>query len=220
MSGEKQRALLADDHSLVRSGIRRMIEDVTDQTIVVGETNTGRDALRLVADLDVDLLITDLSMPDLDGIGLIKAALKRKPDLACIVLSMHTSREYVAAALKAGAKGYLPKSATAEELKQALDAVRRGSHYLHPNIAGSVVAVLRDGTDLDNPLDLLSDRQREVLKLIADGQTTRQVAETLSVSVKTVETHRSQLMERLEIYDIPGLVKFAIRHGLADLDAP
>ena len=217
MSPKKQRALLVDDHSLVRSGIRRMIEDVTDETVVVGETNTGRDALHLLGDLDIDLLITDLSMPDLDGIGLIKAALKRKPDLSCIVLSMHTSSEYVAAALKAGAVGYLPKSATAEELKQALDAVQRGTHYLHPTVAGSVVAVLRDSSELEDPLDVLSDRQREVLKLIADGHSTRQMAQTLNVSVKTIETHRSQLMDRLGIFDVPGLVKFAIRHGLADL---
>lgn len=219
MSPKKQRALLVDDHSLVRAGIRRMIEEVTDQTVVVGETNTGRDALRLIGDLDIDLLVTDLSMPDLDGIGLIKAALKRKPDLTCIVLSMHTSSEYVTAALKAGASGYLHKNATAEELEQALDAVRRGTHYLHPSVAGSIVTVLRDSSDLTNPLDLLSDRQREVLKLIADGHNTRQIAETLNVSVKTVETHRSQLMDRLEIHDIPGLVKFAIRNGLADLEA-
>jgi DNA-binding NarL/FixJ family response regulator len=195
-----------------------MIEEVTDQTIVVGETNAGRDALRLIVDLNIDLLITDLAMPDLDGISLIKAALKRKPDIHCIVLSMHTSSEYVAAALKAGAQGYLHKNATTEELKQALDAVRNGTHYLHPSVAGSVVAILRDSSDLDNPLDLLSDRQREVLKLIADGHNTRRIAEMLNVSVKTVETHRSQLMDRLGINDIPGLVKLAIRHGLTDLE--
>lgn len=218
MSQSKQRALLVDDHSLVRSGIRRMIEEVTDQTIVVGETNAGRDAVRLIGDLNIDLLITDLAMPDLDGIGLIKAALKLKPDLYCLVISMHTSSEYVAAALKAGARGYLNKNATAEELKQALDAVRSGTHYLHPSIAGSVVNILRESSDSDNPIDLLSDRQREVLKLIADGHNTRDIAETLNVSVKTIETHRSQLMDRLGIHDIAGLVKLAVRHGLADLE--
>lgn len=218
MTQAKQRALLVDDHALVRSGIRRMIEEVTDQTIVVGETNAGRDALHLIDTLDIDLLVTDLAMPDLDGIGLIKAALKRKPGLYCIVLSMHTSSEYVAASLRAGARGYLHKNATAEELKQALDAARTGAHYLHPNVAASVVAVLRDSSVPINPLELLSDRQREVLKLIADGHNTRQIAETLNVSIKTIETHRSQLMDRLEIRDVAGLVKFAIRHGLADVE--
>lgn len=218
MSQTKQRALLVDDHSLVRAGIRRMIEEVADQTVVVGETNSGRDALRLIGDLNIDLLITDLSMPDLDGIGLIKAALKRQPDLYCLALSMHTSSEYVAAALRAGARGYLHKNATAEELKQALDACRSGTHYLHPNVAGSVVGILRDSSESDNPLDLLSDRQREVLKLIADGHKTREIAEMLNVSVKTIETHRSQLMDRLGIHDVPGLVKLAIRNGLADLE--
>ena len=218
MSKAKLRALLVDDHALVRSGIRRMIEEVTDQTIVVGETNTGRDALRLIEDLNIDILVTDLAMPDLDGIGLIKAALKLKPDLYCIVLSMHTSSEYVAASLRAGARGYLHKNSTTEELKQALDAAHNGAHYLHPNVAASVVAVLRDSSGPVNPLELLSDRQREVLKLIADGHNTRQIAETLNVSVKTVETHRSQLMDRLEIRDVAGLVKFAIRQGLADVE--
>jgi DNA-binding NarL/FixJ family response regulator len=214
----KQRALLVDDHALVRSGIRHMIEEVTDQVIVVGETNGGRDALRLMDELDIDILITDLAMPDLDGIGLIKAALKRQPDLYCIVLSMHTSSEYVAASLKAGARGYLHKNATTEELTQALDAARSNAHYLHPSVAGSVVASLRDSSGPVTPMDLLSDRQREVLKLIADGHKTRQIAETLNLSVKTIETYRSQLMDRLEIYDVPGLVKFAIRHGLADVE--
>lgn len=220
MSKLKQRALLVDDHALVRSGIRRMIEEVTDQVIVVGETNAGRDALRLIGDLDIDLLITDLAMPEFDGISLIKAALKRKPDLHCIALSMHTSNEYVAAAFKAGALGYIHKNATAEQLKQALDTVGKGAHYLHPDIAGSVVTMLRESSGLANPLDALSDRQREVLKLIADGHSTRRIAETLSVSVKTVETHRSQLMDRLGIHDVAGLVKLAIRHGLADLETP
>ena len=213
-----QRALLVDDHALVRSGIRRMIEGMTDRTIVVGETNNGRDALNLLGTLDIDLLITDLSMPDLDGIGLIKAARKRYPELRCIALSMHTSPEYVAAALRAGACGYLHKDATAEELVEAIDAAQSGLSYLHPSVAGSVTSLLQDSGDLVSPLDVLSDRQREVLKLLAEGHGTRAIADTLSVSVKTVETHRAQLMDKLDIRDVPRLVKFAIRHGLVSLD--
>ena len=217
MTKAAQRAILVDDHGLVRSGIRQMIESMTEETIVVGETNSGRDALKLLGRLRIDLIITDLSMPDMDGIALIKAAKKRKPEVKCIVLSMHTNNEYVAAALQAGACGYLNKNASAEELLQALEAARDGEHYLHPSIAGSVVDMLRGSEALSNPLDVLSERQREVLKLLAEGSTTRQIAEKLSVSAKTVETHRAQLMERLDVRTIPDLVRFAIRHGLVEL---
>lgn len=217
MTKSAQRAILVDDHGLVRSGIRQMIESMTKETIVVGETNSGRDALKLLERLRIDLLITDLSMPDMDGISLIKAVKKRKPDVRCIVISMHTNNEYVAAALQAGACGYMSKNASAEELLQALHAARDGGHYLHPSIAGSVVDMLRDSEALSSPLDLLSERQREVLKLLAEGSSNREIAEKLSVSVKTVETHRAQLMERLDVRTIPDLVKIAIRHGLVEL---
>ena len=217
MTGSPQRALLVDDHGLVRSGIRQMIESMTENTIIVGETNSGRDALKLLDRLRINLVITDLSMPDMDGIALIKAVRKRKPNVKCIVLSMHTNNEYVAAALQAGACGYLNKNASAEELLQALQSAREGEHYLHPSIAGSVVEMLRGSEALANPLDVLSARQREVLKLLAEGSTTREIAEKLSVSAKTVETHRAQLMERLDVRTIPDLVRFAIRHGLVEL---
>lgn len=217
MTDSPQRAILVDDHGLVRSGIRQMIESLTKETIIVGETNSGRDALKLLGKLRIDLVITDLSMPDMDGISLIKAVKKRKPDVKCIVVSMHTNNEYVIAALQAGACGYVNKNASAEELLQALQAARDGEHYLHPSIAGSVVDMLRESQALSNPLDVLSERQREVLKLLAEGSTTRDIAEKLSVSVKTVETHRAQLMERLDVRTIPGLVRFAIRHGLVEL---
>ena len=217
MTRSPQRAILVDDHGLVRSGIRQMIESMTEDTIIVGETNSGRDALKLLGRLRIDLLITDLSMPDMDGITLIKAVRKRKPDVKCIVLSMHTNNEYVAAALQAGACGYLNKNASAEELLQALQAARDGEHYLHPSIAGSVVDMLRGSSLLANPLDVLSARQREVLKLLAEGGSTREIAEKLHVSAKTVETHRAQLMERLDVRTIPDLVRFAIRNGLVEL---
>lgn len=217
MTKSPQRAILVDDHGLVRSGIRQMIESMTKDTIIVGETNSGRDALKLLDRLRINLIITDLSMPDMDGIALIKAVKKRKPDVKCIVLSMHTNNEYVAAALQAGACGYLNKNASAEELLQALQAAQDGEHYLHPSIAGSVVDMLRHSDAISNPLDVLSERQREVLKLLAEGSSTREIAEKLSVSAKTVETHRAQLMERLDIHTVPDLVKFAIRHGLVEL---
>lgn len=186
---------------------------------VVGESANGRDAMRLLPKLDVELMITDLSMPDIDGISLIKKVHKRTPDVKCMVLSMHTGQEYVVAALRAGACGYVHKNATAEELLDAVKAVEKGATYLHPAVAGSVVDLLRQSEDSTDPLNLLTDRQREILKLIAEGHNTKEIAGRLNVSVKTVETHRSQLMERLNIRNVPGLVKIAVRTGLVDLES-
>lgn len=214
----KQRALLVDDHRLVRGGIRDMINSLSETAEVVAETDNGRTALHALSDPEIDLLITDLSMPDMDGISLIKAARKRRPNLNCIVLSMHTANEYVAAAFKAGACGYLHKNASSDELMQALACAQKGSYYLHPNIAGSLIDMLRQSETSDDPLDRLSDRERDVLKLLAEGHSTKAIASTLSLSPKTVETHRAKLMSKLDIRDIPGLVKFAVAHGLVDLE--
>lgn len=213
------RTLIVDDHNLVRAGLRRMLEGGTPPTNVVGESGNGRDALRLIDELDVDCLITDLSMPDMDGFNLIKKALKRKPTVKCMVLSMHTTQEYVVAALRAGACGYVHKNASADELVLALRSVEKGATYLHPSVAGSIVDLLRESEESHDPLDLLTDRQREILKLIAEGHATREIADRLTVSVKTVETHRAQLMDRLDIRNVPGLVKFAVRKGLVDLES-
>lgn len=215
---KQQRALLVDDHSLVRGGIRDMINNLSGHTEVVAETDNGRDGLKLLGQIDINLLITDLSMPDMDGIALIKAARKKMPDLNCIVLSMHTANEYVSAAFRAGACGYLHKNASSEELLQALDCSLKGSYYLHPNIAGSLVEMLRQSDASTDPLERLSDRQRDVLKLLAEGNSTKEIAGIMNVSPKTVETHRATIMEKLEIRDVPGLVKFAVAHGLVDLE--
>lgn len=215
----KQRVLLVDDHSLVRSGIREMINSNSSTTEVIAETDNGRDALKLLSEMHpVDVLITDLSMPEMDGIALIKAARKRHPDLNCIVLSMHTANEYVAAAFRAGACGYLHKNASTGELMEALEQARKGDYYLHPNITGSLVDILRDPQAAADPLDRLSDMQRAVLKLIAEGNSIREIAEYMNKSPKTIETHKKAIQDRLEIRDIPGLVKFAVRRGLVDLE--
>ncbi len=213
------RTLIVDDHNLVRAGMRRMLEGMSPHTEVVGESANGREALRMIGKLGVELLITDLSMPDIDGINLIKKAVKQSPGLKCLVLSMHTTQEYVVAALRAGACGYVHKNASAEELLLAVQSAEEGTTYLHPSVAGSVVELLRETGESTDPLDMLTDRQREILKLIAEGHSTRVIGERLNVSVKTVETHRSQLMERLNIRNIPGLVKFAVRNGLVDLES-
>ncbi len=213
------RTLIVDDHNLVRAGFRRMLDGMTPLVEVVGETGNGREALRMIGELDVELVITDLSMPDLGGVELIRKAMKRNPDLKCVVLSMHTAREHVGAALRAGACGYLHKNASDDELTVALQTVARGATYLHPAVAGSVVEMLREIEESIDPLDQLTDRQRETLKLVAEGYSTKEIAERMHVSAKTVETHRAQLMERLDIRNVPGLVKFAVRRGLVDLES-
>ena len=213
------RILIVDDHNLVRAGIRRMLDGLLPCMEIVGESGNGREALRMIVDNNVELLITDLSMPDIEGTSLIRKAKKRAPELKCIVLSMHTTQDHVVAALRAGADGYVHKNASANELQDAVESVAGGATYLHPSIAGSVVDLLRESDGSGDPLDQLTDRQREVLKLIAEGCTTREIADKLSVSAKTVETHRSQLMDRLNIRNVPGLVKLAIRKGLVDIES-
>jgi len=213
------RILIVDDHNLVRAGIRRMLDGMLPKMDIVGESGNGREALRMIADNDVDLLITDLSMPDIEGTSLIRQAKKRAPGLKCIVLSMHTTRDHVVSALRAGADGYVHKNASASELQNAVQSIAEGATYLHPSIAGSVVDLLRESQGSDDLLDQLTDRQREVLKLIAEGCTTKEIADRLNVSAKTVETHRTQLMDRLNIRNVPGLVKLAIRKGLVDIES-
>lgn len=213
------RILIVDDHNLVRAGIRRMLDGLLSDMEIVGESGDGREALRMIVDNRVEMLITDLSMPDIEGVNLIRQAKKRAPDLKCIALSMHTTQEHVVAALRAGADGYVHKNASASELQDAVRSVAAGATYLHPSIAGSVVDLLRESDGSGDPLDQLTDRQREVLKLIAEGRTTREIADRLNVSAKTVETHRSQLMDRLNIRNVPGLVKLAIRMGLVDIES-
>jgi DNA-binding NarL/FixJ family response regulator len=213
------RAVIVDDHNLVRTGMRRVLETISARLEIVGEAGNGRDALRLLSELEVDLLITDLSMPDTDGISLIKKARNRRPGIKCVVLSMHTEQKHVVAALRAGACGYVHKDASTEELSLALESIGKGGSYVHPAVAGAVIDLLRASDERAEPLDLLTDRQREILKLIAEGCGTREIADRLNVSIKTVETHRAQLMGRLNIRNVPGLVKFAVRHGLVDVES-
>jgi len=212
------RTLVVDDHHLVRSSITQMLEAMSPNTEVVGECANGRDALKMLKELDVELMITDLSMPGISGLNLIKKAVKKKPELCCLVLSMHTSQEQVVSAFQAGACAYVHKNASPEELLVAVQAVEKGAIYLHPAIAGSVVGALRASGGSSDPLDILTERQREILKLIGEGHSTKEMASMLNVSAKTVETHRAQLMERLNTRNIAGLVKIAVRCDLVDLE--
>lgn len=206
------RILLADDHALVRAGIRALVQRVSECE-VVGEAGDGRSALQLAKTLQPDVVLLDVAMPELNGLDAIPRILKQNPKIAIIVLSMHASREYVLRAVQAGAAGYVLKNAVVDELENAIRTVARGNKYLTPAISEQIIAGV--GND---PLESLTLRQREILQLIAEGRTTRQIAETLHISVKTVETHRTVLMRRLDLHDVAGLVRYAIRVGLVTVE--
>lgn len=209
------RVVIADDHVLVRAGIRSLLER-DDQVQVVGECDDGLQALAMIGEQRPDLLLADIAMRGLNGLETAAAVAERFPDVKVIILSMHRNEEYVVQALRAGCAGYLVKDAAASELDLALDAVRRGEMYLSPSISRQVVDgyLARGGATGRADRDPLTPRQRDVLKLIAESRSTKQIAAMLSLSVKTVETHRAKLMERLDIHDVQGLVKYAMRVGL------
>ena len=213
------RVLLVDDHHLVRTGMRSLMQAMSDIT-VVGESGDGRAALELLTSLQPNIVLMDIAMPELNGLEATTRIAKDFPNTRVIILSMHASEEYVLQALRAGASGYLVKNAAPEELELAIRAVARGETYLSPAISRHVVEeLLGRSTASTNPVDALTPRQREILQLVAEGKSTKQIAGSLGVSVKTIESHRAQLMERLDIRDVAGLVRFAIRHGVAQGDA-
>jgi DNA-binding NarL/FixJ family response regulator len=210
--------LLADDHTLVRAGIRALIEQLPTVK-VVGEAKDGREALRLVKERKPDLILMDVAMPGLNGLEATARVSKEFPDVRVIILSMYANEEYVREAINAGAAGYLVKRSAATELERAITAVARGEKYFSPLVSAHVNRD-RDGRlSVDRAfIERLTPRQREILQLVAERHSTKDIAGILSISIKTVETHRAQLMERLDIHDVPGLVRFAIRAGLVSLD--
>jgi DNA-binding NarL/FixJ family response regulator len=209
------RILLADDHALVRAGIRALLEHMPGVE-VVGEANDGIAALALIATSRPDVLLVDIAMRGLNGLDTAERVATEFPAIKVIILSMHANEEYVLQALRAGVAGYLLKDAAAAELDLALAAVGRGETYLSPSISRTVIdgyLARASGSGVKAP-DPLTPRQRDILARVAQGHSTKEIAFTLNLSIKTVETHRAQLMERLGIHDVAGLVKYAMRTGL------
>ena len=208
------RVLLADDHTLVRAGIRGLVANLSDVE-VVGEAGDGHEALRLAEALHPDVVLLDIGMPGLNGLEVAARLTKIDPMIRTVILSMHMSEEYVLQALRAGAAGYLLKGSAVAELEVAIRAVARGDTYLSPAVSKRVVDdyVNRTGGATD-PLQALTPRQREILQLVAEGHTSKDIAGRLGLSYRTIETHRNQLMKRLGINDLTGLVRFAVRVGL------
>jgi DNA-binding NarL/FixJ family response regulator len=215
------RVILADDHQLVRAGLRSLLQSFENVQVLV-ECSNGHEALERTGALRPDVLLLDITMPGLNGLEVARRVRKLNPTTQVLVLSMHAGPEYVAQALRAGVSGYLIKDSAVEELRVALDALAAGRPYLSPAISQTVLhGYLRTGktpADAGTELGKLTARQREILQLLAEGHGTRDIAQRLRLSVKTVESHRSQLMDRLGIHDIPGLVRFAIRVGLVSAE--
>ena len=213
----RKSVLLADDHTLVRAGIRALVEKLPEVE-VIAEAKDGREALRLVREHKPDLVLMDIAMPGLNGYEATSRISREFPDVRVIILSMYANEEYVREAIHAGAAGYLLKRCAAAELEKAIKTVAGGDTYFSPLVSEHVT---RDGSGPGSDrtlIDRLTSRQREILELIAERHSTKEIAQVLSISVKTVETHRSQLMDRLGIHDVPGLVRFAIRTGLVSLE--
>ncbi|EKP95744.1 response regulator [Thermaerobacter subterraneus] len=218
------RVLVCDDHAILRDGIRTLLEAHPD-IAVVGEAADGREAVELARRLQPDVVLLDIGMPGMNGIEATRAILKQRPETRVLILSMHDNEEYIFPILEAGAAGYVLKRSAATELVSALRAVVQGHTILHPDVAAKVVsgAARRQkgegaGEGAPRRVDGLTERETEVLTLIAQGLTNQEIADRLFISIKTVQAHRSNIMEKLDLHDAVELTKYAIRHGLISLD--
>src|SRR5689334_306225 len=210
---KKTRIVLADDHSVVRHGFR-MILDAQPDLEVVGEASNGREAVERAETIQPDVVVMDVSMPELNGVGATRRIASVSPRTRVLAVSMHRDSVYVRDILRAGARGYLIKDAREEDLLDAVRAVAKGEGYLSPAVSDAVLNDYRK--HVSDPIDLLTSREREVLQMIAEGKTNKEIASTLKLSVYTVEAHRGRVMEKLNLHSTGELVRFAIRHGLID----
>lgn len=212
--------ILADDHQITRQGLRSLLEK-NDDMEVIAEADNGRIAVDLANAKKPDVVIMDVSMPDLNGVEASRQIIQQNPDIKIIALSMHSDTLFVSEMLKSGACGYLLKDCAFEELEQAIRTVIEGKAYLSPAISGVVVEdyLHRLGRSEVSTSGILTDREREVLQLLAEGQSTKQIALKLHISAKTVETHRRQIMNKLDMHTVAELTKYAIRKGLTTLES-
>ena len=209
----KIRILLADDHKLVRQGFRLILASQEDME-VVGETGNGREAVELSKSLKPDVVLMDVTMPELNGIEATRRIREASPHIRVLALSVHRDSVYVREIVRAGAEGYLLKESADTDLLAAVRAVGEGNSYLSPEVSGAILKDYRKHAT--NPMDLLTSREREVLQLIAEGKTNKDIASTLHLSVYTVDGHRTRIMDKLNLHSVGELVRFAVRNGLVD----
>lgn len=215
MSSAPIRVILADDHTLVRSGIRRILENQPG-VVVVEEAADGRAALAAVRRLDADVLVLDLKMEGSDGIEVLKAVKADRPELKVLILTMHAGREYVARAVQEGADAYLLKDSAVQDLMAAIEAVMSGRSYYSPAIQHSIAELLREGSKPHEGIHGLTEREREVLTLLARGLPSKEIATELNISIRTVDAHRANLMRKLGVKSVALLTQVAIREGILD----
>jgi two-component system, NarL family, response regulator NreC len=210
------RIILADDHNILRDGVRVLLER-HPEFVVVGEAADGRATLQLVEQHTPDVVIMDIAMPNLNGIEATRRIVERNPNIGVVVLSMHYDESYVIRALKAGARGYLLKDAVKADLIAAVQAVAQGRSYFSPRIRGVLqedyMRVL-DRKGIDDSYDLLTDREREVLQLVAEGRTNKEIANELNLSLYTVDTHRTHILQKLNLHSVPEVILYAVRKGI------
>lgn len=214
--GDKKRILIAEDHTILREGLRALLASSPDFE-VAGEAGDGHEAIRCAADLAPDVVLLDLSMPRMDGMEAIAEIKRGSPETKVVVLTIHNAEEYVLAALRSGADGYVLKDARHAELVMAIRSVLAGKRYLSPGISEKVIEGYLDGRKTvrkTSPWETVTKREREVLKLIAEGYRNKEIAEFLHISVKTVEKHRSNLMEKLDLHNVSDLTAYAMERGL------
>lgn len=217
----KIRVLLADDHAILRSGLVRLLGEQSDIE-VIGEAENGLEAVQKVQELHPDIVLMDIGMPVMNGMEATKQIKKRDQEVKVLVLTMHDNEEYLFRVLQAGAAGYVLKKAADSDLVNAIHVVARGDCFLYPSAAKMVVEdyleKLKSGTEPTSTFDTLTEREREILKLVAEGYTNREIAESLFISVKTVETHKANIMEKLNLHKRAELVRYAIRKGILQVD--
>jgi two-component system response regulator NreC len=217
---KKIKLVVADDHKIFRQGITKLLEDESDLQ-VVGEAANGREAVKKTTELKPDVVLMDIAMANLNGLEATKQIKKVLPETKVIMLTMHKNEEYILQSFQAGASGFILKEGAVEELVNAIRSIHQDKSFLSPTISKTLIdAYLRkmETGKTETPFDLLTDREREVLQLIAEGYTNREVAKALFISVKTVEAHRAHIMAKLNIHDVAKLVKYAIQKGLVDLN--
>lgn len=212
----KIKILVVDDHALMRDGIRAMLS-LHDDMEIVGEASEGKEAIELAQKLEPDVIVMDIAMPFMDGLEATRRITKKNSKVKVLVLTQHNNREYILSAIKAGAAAYVPKRALGTELVSAIRAVHRGESFLYPSVAAVLIEDYRHKAGVE-PYDSLTAREREVLKLVADGYTSKEIANMLVISMKTVMGHRAKIMEKLGLHNRTELIKYSVRKGLVNVD--
>ena len=213
---EKIKILLVDDHAIMRDGIKALL-NIHDDLEVVGEASEGREAIELARELNPDVVVMDISMPGMDGLEVTHRLTRKNPGTKVIILTQHDNKEYILSTIKVGAAGYIPKKALGSDLVSAIRAVRSGDSFLYPSAARTLIDDYRKQAEQPDIYESLTEREREILKLIAEGRTSRETAEALFISQKTVQGYRAKIMEKLDLHNRTELIKYAMRKGLVDL---